>query len=102
MATRLFAPVCPVDHDIGLAIIDAIDDSGYLTDSLAEIHQGLMQEHPTLELDEVIAVQHLVQRFDPVGVAASSPSECMGIQLSQYDPETPHLAKAQVLVEQVP
>ena len=87
-----------VDHDIGLAIIDAIDDSGYLTDSLAEIHQGLMQEHPTLELDEVIAVQHLVQRFDPVGVAASSPSECMGIQLSQYDLETPHLAKAQVLV----
>jgi len=39
-----------------------------------------------------------VQRFDPVGIAASSPSECMAIQLGQYDPETPHLAKAMVLV----
>jgi len=87
-----------VDHDIGIAIIDAIDDSGYLTDSIEEIHRGLMREHATLELDEVIAVQHLVQRFDPVGVAASSPSECMSIQLGQYAPETPHLAKALVLV----
>jgi RNA polymerase sigma-54 factor len=88
-----------VDHDIGLAIIDAIDDSGYLTDSIEEIHRGLLQEHATLELDEVIVVQHLVQRFDPVGVAASSPSECMSIQLGQYAAETPHLAKALVLVD---
>ena len=58
-----------------------------------------MQQHDTLELDEVVAVQRLVQRFDPVGVAASSPSECMSIQLSQYDAQTPHLAKAQILVE---
>jgi RNA polymerase sigma-54 factor len=87
-----------VDYDIGLAIIDAIDDSGYLTDSIEEIHRGLLQGHATLELDEVIAVQHLVQRFDPVGVAASSPSECMRIQLGQYAPETPHLSKALVLV----
>ena len=42
---------------------------------------------------------HLVQRFDPVGVAAKSPSECMMIQLEQYDPETPCLAKAKVLVD---
>ena len=40
-----------------------------------------------------------MQRFDPVGVAASSPGECMRIQLGQYDPETPHLAKAMVLVD---
>ena len=90
--------ISAVDHEVGLAIIDAIDDRGYLTDSIEEIHQGLMQEYATLELDEVIAVQHLVQRFDPVGVAASSPSECMSIQLGQYAPETPHLAKALVLV----
>jgi RNA polymerase sigma-54 factor len=87
------------DHDIGLAIIDSIDDSGYLTESIEDIHEGLLQQHDTLEVDEVEAVLHLVQRFDPVGVAASSPSDCMAIQLGQYDPETPHLAKARVLVE---
>jgi RNA polymerase sigma-54 factor len=88
-----------IDHDIGLAIIDSIDDRGYLTDNLEEIHRGLVAQHQALELDEVVAVQHLVQRFDPVGVAASSPSECMSIQLGQYDPDTPHLAKALVLVD---
>jgi RNA polymerase sigma-54 factor len=87
------------DHDIGLAIIDSIDDNGYLTENIEDIHEGLLRQHDTLEVDEVEAVLHLVQRFDPVGVAASSPSDCMAIQLGQYDPETPHLAKALVLVE---
>jgi RNA polymerase sigma-54 factor len=87
------------DHDIGLAIIDSIDDNGYLTESVEDIHEGLIRQHETLEIDEVEAVLHLVQRFDPVGVAASSPSDCMAIQLGQYDPETAHLAKALVLVE---
>ena len=87
------------DHEIGLAIIDAIDERGYLTDSIDDIYQGLATRHDNLELDEVVAVQHLVQRFDPVGVAASTPGECMRIQLGQYDPDTPHLAKALVLVD---
>ena len=89
----------PLDHEIGMAIVDSIDDSGYLTQSIAEIHEGLVSAHEELELDEIEAVLHLVQRFDPVGVAACSPSECMTIQLGQYDPETPHLAKAMVLVD---
>jgi len=87
------------DHDIGLAIIDSIDDNGYLTENIEDIHDGLLRQHDTLEVDEVEAVLHLVQRFDPVGVAASSPSDCMAIQLGQYDPDTPHLAKARALVE---
>jgi RNA polymerase sigma-54 factor len=87
------------DHEIGLAIVDAIDDSGYLTESVEDIHAGLAARHEGLELDEVIAVQHLIQRFDPIGVGASSPRECMKIQLGQYDRQTPHLAKALVLVD---
>ena len=88
------------DHQIGLALIDAIDDSGYLRDTLEEIHMGLVRQGMAeLEFDEVEAVLHLVQRFDPVGVAARSPSECMLIQLGMYDEDTPHLVKAKVLVE---
>ncbi len=93
------AHLSEVDYAIGLAIIDSIDDSGYLTQSVDDIHEGLVQQFDTLELDEVEAVLHLVQRFDPVGVAASSPAECMLIQLGQYSPDTPHLAKARVLVD---
>ncbi len=93
------AHLSETDHDIGLAIIDSIDDGGYLTEAIEEIHEGLIRQYDSLELDEVEAVLHLVQRFDPVGVAAGSPSECMAIQLGQFDPETPHLAKALVLVK---
>lgn len=87
------------DNEIGLAIIDSIDDSGYLNQSIEDIHAGLQSTLEDIELDEVEAVLHLVQRFDPIGVAARSPSECMTIQLSQLDPDTPHLAKALALVD---
>jgi RNA polymerase sigma-54 factor len=89
----------PTDYEIGLAIVDSIDDNGYLTESLEDLHDGLRPQFESLELDEVEAVLHLVQRFDPVGVAARSPGECMLIQLEQYDPQTPCLAKARLLVE---
>ncbi len=93
------AHLSEIDYAIGLAIIDSIDDSGYLTQAVEDIHEGLVQQYETLELDELEAVLHLVQRFDPVGVAASSPAECMLIQLGQYSADTPHLAKARVLVD---
>jgi RNA polymerase sigma-54 factor len=86
------------DREIGITIIDSTDDSGYLTQSVEEIHAGLQLQFDEIELDEVEAVLHLIQRFDPIGVAARSPSECMTIQLSQLDPDTPHLDKALVLV----
>jgi len=87
------------DREIGITIIDSTDDSGYLTQSVEEIHAGLQVQFDEIEFDEVEAVLHLIQRFDPIGVAARSPSECMTIQLSQLDPETPHLDKALVLVD---
>jgi len=93
------AHLSELDHEIGLAIIDSTDDSGYLTQAFEDIYSGLQVQHEELELDEVEAVLHLVQRFDPIGVAARSPSECMAIQLGQYDPHTPHLKKALALVE---
>ena len=87
------------DYEIGLAIIDSTNDSGYLTQSVEDIYAGLQTQYEELEFDEVEAVLHLVQRFDPVGVAARSPSECMSIQLGQYAQDTPHLKKAIALVE---
>ena len=88
-----------LDHEIGLAIIDSIDDSGYLNQSVEDIHAGLVKQFEEIEFDEVEAVLHFIQHFDPVGVAARSPAECMTIQLSQLDPDTPHLGKALVLVD---
>ena len=87
------------DHAIGMAIIDGIDERGYLTETLEEIYQGLHDDYPELEMDEIEAMLNFVHHFDPIGVGARSPSECMAVQLRQYDPQTPHLNKALALVE---
>ncbi len=93
------AHLTDTDRAIGRAIIDGIDDRGYLTESLEDIHQGLLPEYAELEMDEVEAMLHFIQHFDPVGVAARNPAECMRIQLQQYPEDTPHLTKALALVD---
>ncbi len=97
------AHLTATDHEIGLAIIDGVDDRGYLTESLEEIHSSLINKQEDIEnhieMDEVEAMLRFVQQFDPVGIAARTPSECMLIQLHQYDESTPYLKKALSLVE---
>jgi len=60
------------DMAIATAIIDAIDESGYLTLSLEEVCQG-PREQFAVTLAEAEAVLKLVQHFDPQGVGARSP-----------------------------
>jgi len=93
------AHLSEIDHDIGLAIIDGIDERGYLTETLEEIQQGLLTRHNEVELDEIEAVLHLIQHFDPLAVGARTPAECMLLQLQAYEPDTPHLKKAIALVD---
>ena len=78
---------------IGHAIIDAINDDGYLVDSTAEIERVLRPEieAAAAEIEQVLKV---VQAFDPVGVAARSVSECIELQLAQLHADTPALATA--------
>lgn len=82
-------PFSEQDYAIATAIIDAVDEEGYLTSSIEEIHQGLLSQLDGLELDEVIAVWHRVQNFDPPGVAARNLADCLSIQLRQLPDDTP-------------
>jgi len=93
------SPCSETDQAIATTIIDAIDDDGYLGTSLEELHQTL-SEGNDIELDEVEAVLHRVQDFDPPGIAARDLRECMLIQLKYYDAETPWLTEAKVLLEE--
>ena len=81
---------------IGRAIVDAINDDGYLADTLEDISATL---RPEIEAgaDEVAAVLQSVQALDPAGVGARSVSECLGLQLALLDPATPGLATARLL-----
>jgi RNA polymerase sigma-54 factor len=73
---------------IGEAIVDAVNDDGYLTDDLETISATLAPEL-VVASEEIEAVLGIVQDFDPAGIAARSVSECVLIQLNQLDPSTP-------------
>jgi RNA polymerase sigma-54 factor len=83
----------PTDRRIAETVIDAISEDGYLTCSPEEIQQALAQEL-AVETDEVQAVVHQIQNFDPAGVAAHDLAECLRLQLRVLDPATPHLEAA--------
>jgi len=86
------------DRIIAIAIIDAINDDGYLTESIEEIFDGLKDELD-IEIDEVETVLHRIQRFDPIGIAARDLKECLLLQLEQFDENTPGLTDVKNIIE---
>ncbi|AIR05825.1 RNA polymerase factor sigma-54 [Cedecea neteri] len=89
-------PFSDTDTAIATSIVDAVDETGYLTVPLEDILESL--GHDDVSLDEVEAVLKRIQRFDPVGVAARDLRDCLLIQLSQYAKDTPWLAEARLIV----
>src|SRR5579859_4386564 len=73
------------DAAIGAAIIDSLNDDGYLTEPLEDIRQSLADSDAAPETDEMYAVLHRIQAFDPPGIAARDLKECLQIQLRQWD-----------------
>lgn len=86
------------DRMIAMSIVDAIDDIGRLTQSPEEILEG-MPEESDIELDEVMAVLHQIQQFDPPGVGGRDLRDCLLIQLNQLTPDTPWLKEAKLVVD---
>jgi RNA polymerase sigma-54 factor len=82
------SPLDPRQVWIGEAIIDALNDDGYLTQTTAEIARDLCADLPVTEAD-VEQVLTLVQTLDPAGVGARTLSECLILQLAQLDADTP-------------
>lgn len=86
------------DRVLVQCLIEALDDDGYLTQSLEELADTLPPELE-IELEELqIALRHL-QHFDPTGVGARNAQECLSLQLDAR-PESPTRALAQKIVRQ--
>jgi RNA polymerase sigma-54 factor len=83
-------PFSDLDRAIGMAILDAIDERGYLTASLEDVLAAVAdpEDPDAVEMDEVEAVLHRIQQFDPPGVAARDLRECLVIQLKQLPEDT--------------
>lgn len=94
-----FAHFSPTDMAIATALIDAIDDDGYLHEDLETIRRSLPGELE-VESDEVEAVLHRLQCFDPPGVFARDPGECLGLQLRDMDDEDGTVTLARKLVSE--
>jgi RNA polymerase sigma-54 factor len=94
--------ISETDLIIGITIIDAINDDGYLTESIEDIYKSLTHESEIepneLELDEVEAVLHRIQHFDPLGVAAKDLRECLLLQLAHIPPDTKDLDEIKMLI----
>jgi len=85
------------DEHIARVIIDSIDEDGYLSVSTEDIHSNL-DSRLEIEPDEVLAVLHRIQQFDPIGVGARTLQESLQIQLHHYETDTPWLKEARTLV----
>jgi len=89
-------PFTDTDRAVAIAIIEGVDDAGYLTVSCEDILESVGIEG--LELDEVEAVLKRINVFDPIGVAARSIADCLIIQLNQFDKDTPFLNESKLII----
>jgi RNA polymerase sigma-54 factor len=73
---------CCAARDCALVelIVDALDDNGYLEESLDDIHARLPAELE-IEFEELRTALSLVQSMDPPGVGARSAAECLALQI---------------------
>ena len=85
------------DNAIARAIVYALDEDGYLSDSIDDIRASLAPDL-LVDIDEVIAVLHRVQRMEPVGAATRSPQECILVQLDAAPQDIPGKDLARLIV----
>ena len=65
-------------------LIDALDEQGYLEESLEDIHGRLPQELE-IDIDELSIALKLLQSLKPAGVGARSASESLALQVKRLD-----------------
>ena len=78
----------PRDRRIGLTLIDAIDDDGYLREPFAALREAMLPDLVATD-EEVLVVLRQLQRFDPAGVGARHLGECLALQLAPLADDTP-------------
>ena len=90
-------PMSEVDRFIAEVILDALDEDGYLRGSMEDLLSAL-PEGTGAKSAEVETILHRIQRFDPAGIAARNPAECLSLQLEALPEDTPYLRHAQTIV----
>lgn len=77
------SPLKGKDRFIAEVIIDAIDDSGYLSEELEGLLPLVQSKYQDSVLEDLVIILKLIQNYDPLGVGARSVKECLQIQLKE-------------------
>lgn len=96
-----------VDHAIATILIDSIDDRGYMLADLNEVigmfvereSDSLSSADSEISIDDVQMVLHLIQSFEPAGIAARNLQECLLLQLKRLVDSEPSRSLAVKIVE---
>lgn len=88
----------PIEMRIALAIVEAVDENGYLEASLQEIADQIGDEDITEQ--DVAIVLRKVQAVEPSGFAARNLRECLQLQLRDLPRNSPGLELAQDIVRE--
>ncbi|MFN6934084.1 MAG: RNA polymerase factor sigma-54 [Tsuneonella sp.] len=93
LSEHLHAQVGAVARDrreefVARALIDQLDEAGYLTVPLSEVAQSLGV--PASEAERALAI---VQSLDPTGVGARNLAECIALQAREADRYDPCMAR---------
>ena len=92
-------PMTDKDRAIGIMLIDALDDNGFLTLSLDELYTDLATIMTSASREECEVVRHRLQRFDPIGCCSVNLAETLLVQLQQLPESTPHIVLAQQIIQ---
>jgi len=85
------------DRILAGVLIDALNDDGYLTQSLEDLLDALPEEIEVEPEELRIALRHL-QHLDPAGIGARTAAECLELQLRALPESTPGRALATAIV----
>jgi len=78
-------PLSDRDRALVRFMVEALDEDGYLSQSLADL-LPLLPPELEVELDDLKIALRQVQSLDPTGIGAASISECLALQLHALPP----------------
>ncbi|GAB7535725.1 RNA polymerase factor sigma-54 [Burkholderia sp. 22PA0106] len=92
-------PLNPRDRAAARTLIDALDDDGYLRQTLTELAETVADSDVCFNEQELTVALRLVQSVDKPGLAARSLSECLLLQLNAMPAGRPDVECAKTIVE---
>ncbi|HEY4652129.1 MAG TPA: RNA polymerase factor sigma-54, partial [Pontibacter sp.] len=85
-------------HTIGMQLIGSIDSDGYIRRELSSISNDLaFSQNINASEEEIEEVLHMIQTFDPAGIAARDLPECLLLQLHRREQDEATLLAERII-----